>query len=82
MQSLIKSSLDYIEHNLKTDITADELASMANYSVRHYCRLFAHAMDTTVAGYILKRRLDHALAEISSGRKAINMVFLRNFCPF
>ncbi|MCL2571043.1 MAG: helix-turn-helix domain-containing protein [Defluviitaleaceae bacterium] len=79
MQRLIKSSLDYIEHNLKTDITADELAAMANYSVRHYCRLFAQAMDTTVASYILKRRLDHALAEISSGRKAINVVLEYGF---
>ncbi|MCL2404528.1 MAG: helix-turn-helix domain-containing protein [Defluviitaleaceae bacterium] len=79
MQRLIKSSLDYIEHNLKTDITADELAAMANYSVRHYCRLFAQAMDTTVASYILKKRLDHALAEISAGRKAINVVLEYGF---
>ena len=30
MQKFIKSSLDYIEQNLKADITADELAKMAN----------------------------------------------------
>ena len=74
MQNFIQSSLAYIERNLKSDITADELAKMANYSVGHFCRLFAHAMDATVASYILKRRLDHALAEISLGRKAIDVV--------
>ncbi|MCL1844404.1 MAG: helix-turn-helix domain-containing protein [Defluviitaleaceae bacterium] len=74
MQNFVQSSLEYIEQNLKTDITADELAAMANYSVGHFCRLFAHAMDSTVASYILKRRLDHALAEISSCRKAIDVV--------
>jgi len=79
MQKFIRSSLDYIEHNLKADITVDELAAMANYSVRHYCRLFAQTMDTTVASYILKRRLDHALAEISSGRKAIAVVLEYGF---
>jgi len=79
MQEFIKSSLDYIEQNLKTDIAADELAEMANYSVGHFCRLFAQTMDSTVASYIVKRRLDHALAEISSGRKAIGVVLEYGF---
>ena len=79
MQDFIKSSLDYIEQNLKTDITADDLAEMANYSVGHFCRLFAQTMDSTVASYILKRRLDHALVEIASGRKAIGVVLEYGF---
>ncbi len=29
----IKSGITYIEQNLKTDITAEELANMAGYSV-------------------------------------------------
>ena len=79
MKELIKTSLDYIEQNLKTDITADELAENASYSASHFCRLFAQTMDTTVASYIVKRRLDHALAEISSGRKAIGVVLEYGF---
>jgi len=79
MQDFIKSSLDYIEQNLKTDITASELANMANYSAGYFCRLFAEAMGSTVASYILKRRLDHALAEMSSGRKAIGVVMEYGF---
>ena len=79
IQDIIKPSLAYIEQNLKTDITADELAEMANYSTGHFCRMFAQAMDSTVASYILKRRLDHALAEIALGRKAIGVVFEYGF---
>jgi len=79
MQKFIKSSLEYIEQNLKADITTEELAEMANYSAGHFCRLFAQSMDSTVASYILKRRLDHALAEISSGRKAIGVVLEYGF---
>jgi len=75
MQNSIKSSLEYIEHNLKTDITAEELAQMASYSAGHFCRMFAQAMDITVASYILKRRLDHALQEIALGKKAIAVVY-------
>lgn len=76
---VIKTALDYIELNLKTDITAEELAQMANYSTYHYYRLFSSVMGSSVANYILKRRLDHALAEIASGRKAIDVVFEYGF---
>ena len=79
MQEFIKSSLDYIEQNLKTDITAEELAQMASYSIWHYCRLFNQTTGSSVASYILKRRLDCALAEISSGRKAVDVVFEYGF---
>lgn len=76
---VIKTALDYIEQNLKTDITAEELAQKANYSTYHYYRLFSSVMGSSVAGYILKRRLDHALAEIACNRKAIDVVFEYGF---
>jgi AraC-like DNA-binding protein/Ser/Thr protein kinase RdoA (MazF antagonist) len=76
---IIKAGLDYIEKNLKTDITAEELAQMAGYSTYHYYRMFSSALGLSVAGYILKRRLDHALAEIACGRKAIDVVFEYGF---
>lgn len=71
---IIKSALDYIEENLKTEINAEELARMANYSTFHYYRLFSSVMDSSVSSYILKRRLDHALSEIADGKKAIDVV--------
>lgn len=71
---IIKAALDYIEQNLKTDITAEELAQMANYSTYHYYRLFSSVIGSSISGYILKRRLDHALAEMACGRKAIDVV--------
>lgn len=76
---IIKTALDYIEQNLKTNITAEELAQMANYSTYHYYRLFSSIMGSSVASYILKRRLDHALAEIAGGRKAIDVVLEYGF---
>ena len=33
----MQKAIDYIEENLKTEITADELAQMAGYSVFHFC---------------------------------------------
>jgi AraC-like DNA-binding protein/Ser/Thr protein kinase RdoA (MazF antagonist) len=76
---IIEASLDYIEQNLKTDITAEELARLANYSTYHYYRLFGAVMASSVACYIKKRRLDHALSEIMAGRKAVDVVLEYGF---
>ncbi|MFU0827361.1 MAG: HTH araC/xylS-type domain-containing protein [Lachnoclostridium sp.] len=75
----IKIALEYIEENLKTDITAEELARMAHYSTCHYYRLFSAVMGSSIASYISKRRLDHALAEIANGRKSIDVVLEYGF---
>ena len=76
---VIKAALAYIEQNLKTDITAEELAQMAGYATYHYYRLFSAVTGSSIASYILQRRLDHALAEIAAGRKAIDVVLEYGF---
>ena len=75
----LRSSLSYIEHNLKTTIAANELADMVGYSVWHYYRLFVQVTGLPVAAYICKRRLDCALIEISEGRKAVDVVLEYGF---
>ena len=74
MQNFIQASLDYIEQNLKTDIAIEELAQMMNYSITHYCRIFRRVTGFSVAKYIAKKRINHALSEISSGRKVVDAV--------
>ena len=69
---IIRTSIAYIEQNLKTDITPEDLARMAGYSVWHYQRLFAQAVGVPLAAYINRRRLDCALAEIGAKHKAID----------
>lgn len=69
---IIGKGLAYIEQNLKTDITPEELAYMAGYSVWHYQRLFAQVVGMPLAAYINRRRLDCALMEIAAQRKAID----------
>lgn len=69
---IIRAGVAYIEQNLKTDISPEELARMAGYSVCHYQYLFAQVMGVSLAAYINRRRLDRALEEISVKRKAID----------
>lgn len=76
---IIQESLDYIEDNLKTDITAAELAHRAGFSLYHYYRLFQSAAGLPVMQYILRRRLSHAIFEISSGRTRIDVALEYGF---
>lgn len=76
---IIRAGVAYIERHLKTDITPEELARMAGYSVWHYQRLFAQAIGVPLAVYIKRRRLDHALEEIGAGRKAVDVALEYGF---
>lgn len=76
---IIRTGIAYIEQNLKTEITPEELAQMAGYSVWHYQRLFAQVTGVPLAAYINRRRLDCALAEISVNRKAIDVAMEYGF---
>lgn len=67
--TIIQKSIDYIEENLKTDITAKELSEMAGFSMFHYYRLFQSAVGMPVMQYITRRRLLHALYDMHCGEK-------------
>ena len=75
----IQESLDYIEDNLKTPITATELCGQAGYSLFHYYRLFQSAVGMSVMQYILRRRLIHAIYEIRCGCKRIDVILEYGF---
>jgi len=62
----------YIENNLERDITPDELARHSGYSKHHFCRLFKQSFGQTVGSYIKKQRLLRIVAEIQSGKRAID----------
>lgn len=63
----LQRSLDYIEENLGTELTAEEMAEKAGYSLSHYSRLFREATGMSVGHYILRRRLLHAGWDMSRG---------------
>lgn len=69
--TIIQKSIDYIEDNLKTDVTAKELSEMAGFSMFHYYRLFHSAVGLPVMQYITRRRLLNALYDIHCGEKMV-----------
>ncbi len=69
--TIIQKSIDYIEDNLKTDITVKELSEMAGFSMFHYYRLFQSAVGLPVMQYITRRRLLNALYDMHCGEKMV-----------
>ena len=78
-RAIIQRSLDYIEENLQTEISAAELAEMAGFSLFHYYRLFQQATGMPVMQYILRRRLLHGIYAIKQGSTKIDAALLYGF---
>jgi Ser/Thr protein kinase RdoA (MazF antagonist) len=66
-RKIIQQGLDYIEENLRTEITAAELAEIAHISLFHYYRLFQQATGFPVMQYIQRRRLLHGIYAMKQG---------------
>lgn len=78
-RAMIQKSLDYIEDNLQTEITAAELAEAAGFSLFHYYRLFQSATGLPVMQYILRRRLLHGIYAMKQGSAKIDAALLYGF---
>lgn len=51
-REIIQDSIDYIEENIKCDISAAELSEKAGFSLFHYYRLFQTAVGMPVREHI------------------------------
>lgn len=72
---IIQKSIDYIEDNLKAELTVDELCEAAGYSAVHYCRLFKTFVGVSPYEYINRRKLLHAVYEMANGRSKTETAF-------
>ncbi len=75
----IQNSIDFIENNLKSDITLTELSNNAGYSKYHYSRIFKSLTGLSVIEYVNRRKLIHAAFEISNGKKVIDTALTYGF---
>ena len=78
-RAIIQRSLDYIEENLQSDITAAELAQAAGFSLFHYYRLFQQATGLPVMQYILRRRLLHGVYAMNRGERKFDAAMSYGF---
>lgn len=75
----IQQGIDYIENNLKSEITVNELCTLAGYSRVHYCRLFQLFVGLSVKEYINRRKLLYAVYDMTKGFTKTHIAFAYGF---
>ncbi|ERI93763.1 transcriptional regulator, effector binding domain protein [Clostridiales bacterium oral taxon 876 str. F0540] len=68
---IIQNSIDYIEENLKEDLTVSRIANFTGFSTYHYYRLFNAYVGIPVMQYVRRRRLLHGISDIANNGKRI-----------
>lgn len=76
-QEKIHTTMEYIEQNLKEELSLEELAEKTYLSKFHFHRVFHELTGETVMAYIRKRRLAEAAKELAESNVKIVEVALR-----
>jgi AraC-like DNA-binding protein len=63
----MKNIIQYIDENIRDEIAAEDLAEIANVSVRSIYNSFSNAFSTTPRKYIKDRKLSRIRDELRSG---------------
>lgn len=80
MTAIIEQTLQYIDEHLEDDITIEQLANNANYSVYYFQRMFSVVTGLGVKSYIRQRKLTKAAFDlIISSEKIIDIAMKYGF---
>lgn len=79
MTESIRSALALIEQRLDCELTVASLARETGYSPWHFQRLFSQEMGSTVAAYVLERRLHRAVEMMGSGESGVDAALRYGF---
>jgi len=72
---------DYIRANLDRDLSLEELANIAGFSVSHFKPLFRHAVGLPVHRYVVECRVERARQLLLQGDRAMSEIALvAGFC--
>lgn len=67
-------AFEYMENNLKREISLYDISQAAGFSVPHFYRLFKRLTGDTVGAYLLRRRLALAARDlVETGRSVMNI---------
>jgi len=75
----IQKAIDFIEENLKYDISLSDCARAAGYSLYHFVRIFREATGLTPADYIRKRRLTEIIKNLADSKNISDIAFEYGF---
>ncbi|KEI98608.1 AraC family transcriptional regulator [Clostridium botulinum A2B3 87] len=69
----ISECIEFIEENIKSDLTPEVIANQCGYSVFHFSRIFNINKGITLMEYVKKRRLSLAAIELFKGGRIIDI---------
>ncbi|CAM2966577.1 AraC family transcriptional regulator [Hathewaya histolytica] len=75
----ILQCIEYIEENIKMDLTPELIARECGYSTFHFCRVFSISQGITLMEYVKKRRLALAAIDLFKGNKIIDIALEYGF---
>lgn len=75
----IQEAIDFIENHLSSDISIEDIAEVSGFSLYHFCHIFSSLLGLPVKAYVTKRRLHHAIYQISLGEKAVHVALTYGF---
>ena len=75
----IKKAMDHINSNFNTDLSLEKIAANSYISVNQLCRLFNKYCGTTVAKYIVSKRITEAKKLLASGKSVTETALLCGF---
>lgn len=69
---VIAKSIEFIEENIKSELTPELIASEYGYSTFHFCRIFNMCQGITLMEYVKKRRLSLSATKLFDGNRIID----------
>ncbi|WP_251861493.1 AraC family transcriptional regulator [Clostridium sp. Marseille-Q2269] len=75
----ISECIEYIEKNIKSELTPEIIAKKCGYSVFHFSRIFNINKGITLMEYVKKRRLSLAAIELFEGKRIIDIALEYGF---
>ena len=76
----LQKAIDYIESNLKGNVSLEQISKVAGYSIPHFYRVFCAIVGCPVKEYVRKRKLSNAMFDIvTSKRRIIEIAFEYGF---
>lgn len=74
-RKIIQNVIEYIDENIKSEISNYDLCNITGYSYIHLVRLFKQYLSATLNEYILKRRLLYAVYEMNGDLSKTDIAF-------
>lgn len=72
--SVIEKAIRYIDMNYQEDITLQQMASLSNVSLQHFCRVFKAQIGMRPMEYIARRRISEAKHLLCNTDKSISEI--------